>query len=136
MVRSCLRSGASSFGIRKRKEFAVTGSLSSDNVSENIITLEQDHLNQIGSCIDVTGRLEDLIEEIGTGEGKNNVVLDFQWIEKITSVGLNELIKINAEARRREVKVVLANVTKSVREILALTRLERLFDFEPIKATA
>lgn len=84
----------------------------------------------------MTGRLDDLIEEIVTGGGKNNVVLDFQWIEKITSVGLNELIKINAEARRREVKVVLANVTKSVREILALTRLERLFDFEPLKASA
>ena len=84
----------------------------------------------------MTGRLDDLIEESVTGEGKNNVVLDFQWIEKITSVGLNELIKINAEARRREVKVVLANVTKSVREILALTRLERLFDFEPLKASA
>ena len=84
----------------------------------------------------MTGRLDDLIEESVTGEGKNNVVLDFQWIEKITSVGLNELIKINAEARRREIKVVLANVTKSVREILALTRLERLFDFEPLKASA
>lgn len=114
----------------------MTGSLSSDEASENIITLEQDHLNQIGSCVDVTGRLDDLIEESVTGGGKNNVVLDFQWIEKITSVGLNELIKINAEARRREVKVVLANVTKSVREILALTRLERLFDFEPLKASA
>ena len=54
----------------------MTGSLPSDEASENIITLEQDHLNQIGSCVDVTGRLDDLIEESVTGEGKNNVVLE------------------------------------------------------------
>ncbi len=103
---------------------------------DNIITLEQDHLNQIGSCQDVTGRLDDILDEATEPSSNLDVMLDFQWIEKITSIGLNELIKINTEARRRGVRIILGNVSKTVREIFALTRLERLFEFEVARISA
>ncbi|MCH1494973.1 MAG: STAS domain-containing protein [Rubripirellula sp.] len=104
--------------------------------SDNIITLEQDHLNQVGSCVDVTGRLDDLLEDNQNESRELQVLLDFQWIEKITSIGLNELIRINSEAKRRDIQIVLGNVTQTVRDILALTRLERLFVFESARASA
>ena len=108
-----------------------------DNIiTDNIITLEQDHLNQIGSCQDVTGRLDDIVEEAADQSPNLDVMLDFQWIEKITSIGLNELIKINTEARRRGVRIILGNVSKTIREIFALTRLERLFEFEAARISA
>lgn len=113
----------------------VTNLRTTADNADNIITLEQDHLNEIGSCVDVTGRLHDIADELETTESVS-VLLDFQWIEKITSVGLNELIKIHTEARRRGIQIILGNVSTSVRDILALTRLERLFDFETIRVSA
>ncbi len=104
--------------------------------SDHIITLEQDHLNQVGSFVDVTGRLDDLLSDHQGKPCTLQVYLDFQWIEKITSIGLNELIRINSEAKRRDIQIVLGNVTKAVRDILALTRLERLFEFESARASA
>jgi anti-anti-sigma factor len=104
--------------------------------TENIITLEQDHLNQIGSCVDVTGKLNDLADENQAQGRCLDVMLDFQWIEKITSIGLNELIKIHTEARRRGISLILGNVPKTVRDVLALTRLERLFEFEAVRVSA
>ncbi|MGC6442099.1 MAG: STAS domain-containing protein [Rubripirellula sp.] len=116
--------------------FAVMAHQQASDPSDNIITLEQDHLNQVGSFVDVTGRLDDLLEDNQNESRELQVLLDFQWIEKITSVGLNELIRINSEAKRRDIQIVLGNVTQTVRDILALTRLERLFVFESARASA
>lgn len=113
----------------------MTDPTQASETPENIITLEQDHLNQMGSFVDVTGRLADLVDEQDPADCLH-ITLDFQWIEKITSIGLNELIKIHSEARRRGVQIILGNVPKTVRDILALTRLERLFEFESVRVSA
>ncbi len=102
----------------------------------NIITLEQDHLNQFGSAKEFANRFDDILDEAETGPQPVKVSLDFQWINRITSIGLNEIIGINTEARKRNIRIVLSNVPKSVRDIFSLTRLERLFEFDIVRASA
>jgi anti-anti-sigma factor len=55
--------------------------------------------------------------------------LDFQEIERLNSAWLNELIGINRQARNRGIRVVLLNVQDSVRDVFAVTRIERMFEF-------
>lgn len=67
--------------------------------------------------------------EICSG-GTVRLNLDLKRVERISSDGLNELIGINSLARSRGVRLVLLDVQEAVRGIFALTRLERMFEFE------
>lgn len=55
------------------------------------------------------------------------VAIDFSGVTTLSSANLGGLVRANREAREMEYSVVLVNVGDSIREILALTRLDRLF---------
>lgn len=97
--------------------------------AETTITLEHQHLNRIGSGAELANQLKEMVTDGEPTSDPIAVNLDLQWIERITSVGLNELIGINAAARSRGIRLVLLNVSESVREVFSLTRLERMFEF-------
>jgi len=62
--------------------------------------------------------------------GKPNpprVEVDFANVATVSSASLGGLIQVNREARGLEVPLVLVNVCESVRDILTITRLDRMF---------
>ncbi len=96
---------------------------------QTTIALLGEHLNQMGAGRQLSSHLEEL-SAIAPGSGSSvQLNLDLKRVEKITSAGLNELIGINSLARSRGIRLVLLDVQESVREIFALTRLERMFEF-------
>ncbi len=93
------------------------------------VSLQQEHLNYIGAARHLALHLEELIaHQPAAGRGPH-LYLDLKQVERITSAGLNELIGINSLARSRGIRLILLDAQESVREIFALTRLERMFEF-------
>jgi anti-anti-sigma factor len=94
------------------------------------VSLQQEHLNYIGAARHLALHLEELIanQQPAVGRGPH-LYLDLKQVERITSAGLNELIGINSLARSRGIRLILLDAQESVREIFALTRLERMFEF-------
>jgi anti-anti-sigma factor len=100
------------------------------------ITLDEDNLNQVGAGQNISTHLREMAEDEELLRRSIQLNLDLKRIDRITSAGLNELIGINSLARSRGIRVVLLDVQVSVREIFALTRLERMFEFRCSAATA
>lgn len=68
--------------------------------------------------------LDDLIAGRGTG-----IALDLSGLKTINSSGLSALIHLNTRSRLAGGYVVLVNPSPFVREVLEITRLDKLFDF-------
>ena len=96
---------------------------------QTTITFLDGHLNQMGVAT-YSNHLEELSPIEPCSDSCVRLNLDLQRVERISSAGLNELIGINSLARSRGVRLVLLDVQDSVREIFALTRLERMFEFD------
>ena len=97
--------------------------------SQTTIALLQDHLNEVGAGSWISIHLEALAAIEPCSQNSLRLNLDLRQVDRITSAGLNELIGINSLARSRGIRLVLLDVQESVREIFALTRLERMFEF-------
>ena len=72
-------------------------------------------------------QLSDKIQELVDSGGKN-VVLNFQNVDLMDSVGLGMLVALRASLMRREVRLLLSNVDRSVRSLLLITKLNNVFD--------
>lgn len=94
---------------------------------QTTVELLQDHLNSFGSGQRLSNYLKQLADHDGSTAAQLN--LDLGRVERLTSAGLNELIGINSQARNFGIRLVLLDVQESVREVFALTRLERMFEF-------
>lgn len=92
---------------------------------QQTIIFSEQHLNSSETAVKVGQLLRDRLDE-GAAECLN---VDLTNIGRINSAGLNELISINSQCRSLGVRLVLIDVRDSVREIFALTRLERMFEF-------
>ena len=101
--------------------------------NNRVVSLSTEHLNQMAAARQLGIDLNDLFEEQSDATRWS---LDFRDVDRITSVGLNELIGINSQARSRGVQLVLLDVCETVRDVFALTRLERLFEFESSPVSA
>ena len=72
-------------------------------------------------------QLSDKIQELVDNGGKN-VVLNLQDVDLMDSVGLGMLVALRTSLERREVKLLLSNVDRSVRSLLLITKLNNVFD--------
>lgn len=72
-------------------------------------------------------RLKETLEELVTGPDAGSVV-DLTGLRTINSAGLAALIHLVTRSRLAGGQVVLVNPMPFVREILEITRLDRLFD--------
>lgn len=59
-----------------------------------------------------------------------DLVIDLGDVTWISSVGLNELIRLQAQTRASGITLRLSSVAETVRDVFRLTRLERTFQFE------
>ena len=71
-------------------------------------------------------QLGDKIQEL-VDVGKKNIVLNLQNVELMDSVGLGMLVALRTSLMRREVKLLLSNVNRSVKSLLAITKLYNVF---------
>ena len=66
--------------------------------------------------------------ELVKSQGKSNLLLNFEGVEFLSSAALNKLIALQKAVKEAEGVVRLCNVHPQIREVFALTRLDRLFD--------
>ena len=59
-----------------------------------------------------------------------DIIIDFNQITWISSVGLNELIQLQRRTRDSGVSLRLRALNTELREVFRITRLERIFEFE------
>lgn len=72
-------------------------------------------------------QLSDRIQEL-VDDGGKNVVLNLQNVDLMDSVGLGMLVALRASLMRQEVRLLLSNVDRSVKSLLAITKLTNVFD--------
>lgn len=101
--------------------------------TERVVLIPHEEINDSLAAREISVQLVELIDsETDSEEGELETLhLDLHQIDWISSVGLNELIGIHRRARSRGIRLVLSNVRESVRDVFALTRLERTFEVEP-----
>lgn len=109
----------------------------SSDANETTVAFSPEDFNRSDTARQITRQLLDLLAgETEQDPGNLRLNLDFKGVGWISSAGLNELIGINSHARSQGVRVVLVDVPKTVRDVFALTRLERIFEFDSSSITA
>ena len=95
-----------------------------------IVSFSSEHINRMDTARQIGWQMTELLDsESWSRTDADCVNLDFKDIHWISSAGLNQLIGINSMARSQGIKLILLDVPEKVREIFALTRLERMFEF-------
>ena len=61
----------------------------------------------------------------------STIVLDLSRVQLLPSLALGLLVQLGNKCRSRQQKLKLAGVTPQVRQVFAITRLDRIFDFAP-----
>lgn len=77
----------------------------------------------------VSGQLLRQLVPVCEGLQGNSLHVDLDSVDVLCSSGLNSLIQIHRHVRRSGGEVRLDNVSAGVREVLKVTRLERIFRF-------
>ncbi len=72
-------------------------------------------------------KLNEKIQGLVDG-GAKNILLNLKDVGLMDSVGLGMLVALRASLIRREVRLVLSNVDKSVKSLLLITKLNNVFD--------
>lgn len=81
----------------------------------------------------VLKQLDEQMRQSG-GDGRpapiDAVRVDFARVDRIASEGINGLMQINRRAHPFEIPVVLCNVADRIRDVLRITRVDRVLHFE------
>jgi len=76
--------------------------------------------------------LRSLIDEASTAHAMVPlVVIDLSAVGLLPSLALGLLVQISNKCKTREQKLKLAGVQPPVRQVFAITRLDRVFEFSP-----
>ncbi|QDV42935.1 STAS domain protein [Stieleria neptunia] len=59
-----------------------------------------------------------------------DVIVDLGQVTWISSAGLNELIRLQAQSRASGIHLRLRSLNEAVRDVFRITRLERIFEFD------
>ena len=71
--------------------------------------------------------LNEKIQELADG-GSKGIVLNFKDVGLVDSVGLGMLVACHTSLTRREIRLVLSDVGKSVKYLLTITKLDPVFE--------
>jgi anti-anti-sigma factor len=104
---------------------------------QKTVSFSTDHLNGSNTAQQLSARIGELMGSLQTGESEDHCLkLDFTNVDRINTAALNELIRLNRKARNRGIRFELLDVQQTVRNVFALTRLERMFEFSSTAVTA
>ena len=70
-------------------------------------------------------------EKAGDKSGITTVIVDLSRVQLLPSLALGLLVQLSNKCKARQQKLKLAAVTPQVRQVFAITRLDRIFDFAP-----
>jgi anti-anti-sigma factor len=70
-------------------------------------------------------------EAAGASSGISLVVIDLSRVQIVPSLALGLLVQMSSKCKSRQQKLKLAAVQPMVRQVFAITRLDRIFDFAP-----
>jgi len=71
-----------------------------------------------------------LLRQLASG-GNKKLVIDLGAIGRMNSVGLSVLVELHTNYVKRGGRIILANLGKSMQELLTITRLARVFEIGP-----
>lgn len=96
------------------------------------------------SVVDVAGRialgegtasLREAVRGLLAG-GAKKILLHLEHVDSVDSAGLGELVRLSSSIQRHGGKLKLVNPSAKVRELLATTKLDRVFEIEKDEAIA
>ncbi len=67
-----------------------------------------------------------LVEE----HNKHDLLLNFEGVEFLSSAALNKLLALHSRVKKVGGKVRICNLHPQIREVFAITRLDRMFDID------
>lgn len=73
--------------------------------------------------IKLSEKIDELVED-----GVRNIVLNLKEVGLTDSVGLGMLVALHTSLMRRQIQLVLSDVGESVKYLLTITKLDRVFD--------
>jgi anti-anti-sigma factor len=76
----------------------------------------------------VTGETERLRAAVSALAGVNSVILDFARVSTVDAGGLGVLLGLRGETAAQGIRFALMNVTKGVSTVLAVARLDTVFE--------
>src|SRR3954469_8720930 len=93
-------------------------------VCPQVKMLDDDKLKALSAMID---------QNVGSASASsvNLVVIDLSHVQLLPSLALGLLVQISNKCKARQQKLKLAGVQPAVRQVFAITRLDRLFEFTP-----
>lgn len=98
--------------------------------SETIVSFSAGNLNRFDSAQRIAREFGELFERgLCRSHPIDCIQIDLTGIDRITSAGLNGLIQMNSKSRNHGVRLLLANVPETIRDVFRLTRMERMFEF-------
>jgi anti-sigma B factor antagonist len=72
--------------------------------------------------------LSQFVDEAANAPGINVVVVDLSRVQMLPSLGLGTLVQISNKCRARQQRLKLAAVTPQVRQVLSITKLDRVLE--------
>jgi anti-sigma B factor antagonist len=73
-----------------------------------------------------------LVDELG----RRKILLNFGNVEFLSSAALGKLITMNRKVQAVRGKLVLCNISKEIREVFEITKLDKLFTIMPDEQSA
>lgn len=78
----------------------------------------------------VLEKLESDVLSLIDKSDEERVILDFARVEFMSSSALGKLVKINKKCKEYKAKLKISGMSKEIREVFKITRLDKLFSFE------
>ena len=101
---------------RRRLEVENIGDVTVVNFVDRKI-LDEQNIQVIGE------QLFSLVDELG----RRKVLLNFKNVEFLSSAALGKLITMNRKVQAVRGKLVLCNISKEIREVFEITKLDKFF---------
>lgn len=77
-----------------------------------------------------TQKLRSVLRRLAS-DGNTKVVIDLGGVRRMNSMSLSVLVEMHTNYVKRGGRIILANVDKSMEDILTITRLARVFEIGP-----
>ena len=110
---------------RRRLEVEDIGDITVVNFLDKKI-LDDQNIQMIGE------QLLSLVEELG----RQKILLNFANVEFLSSAALGKLITLNRKVQAVRGKLILCTISKEIREVFEITKLDKLFTILPDEQAA
>ncbi len=76
-------------------------------------------------------QVRDELKPIADQSPQTPFILDLSTVKFVPSLCLGAMVKLSSEFKARKQRLILASLQRTVQQVLALTRLDRVFEIQP-----